>query len=164
MSTKKTTSAGGNSPRLRDHLEPDEQTQLANLPTGFGVKGLVLPKKADIKSFSPILKPADFPAEPAYLLGVFKKIFNTREFGQEGTKKQGLGVEIVPHGARIGVALPVVATLRIGLEIDGQSHSPYIGRTVCIQKYPERIKSNKGNDAWNFVVAIYPEGWQQGDE
>lgn len=120
------------------------------------------PKGAVVKSMSPMLKPALWPkidGQNAVLVGVFTKCFPTAEFKEGKETKTGTGVEIVPAGAPVGVALPVTATLRTGLEITGDGEkatSPHLGRTVEIELLAERIKSKKGQAAWHFVVAIYP--------
>lgn len=118
-----------------------------------------------VKSMSPMLKAINWPkidGENAVLVGVFTKVFQCGEF--KGDKKEsprvGTGIEIVPALAQVGVAIPVTATLRTGLEIKGDGDdatSPYLGRTVEIELLPERIKSKKGQAAWHFIVGIHPE-------
>lgn len=120
-----------------------------------------------VKSMSPLLKPANWPKDEQgnnkIVLGVFTKIFVTRAFtqkvGGKTVEKLGLGVEIVPEGAPVGVALPVTATLQTALEITGEGKaatSQFVGRTVEIDLLPDRLASTKGQKAWHFVAAIYP--------
>lgn len=128
---------------------------------------VVTPAGVIVKSMSPMLKPAAWPVidgKNAVLVGVFTKTFNTAEFsegtGKDKKTKVGTGIEVVPEGAPVGVALPVTATLRTGLEITGdgaEAKSPHLGCVVEIELLPERIKSKKGQAAWHFVVAIHPK-------
>lgn len=122
-----------------------------------------------VKSMSPMLKPINWPVidgKNAVLVGVFTKCFKSGEFtegtGKNAVKKNGTGVEIVPAGRPVGAALPLTATLRTGLDVTGdgaEAVSPFFGRTVEIELLPEKIPSKKGNAAWHFTVAIYPEGY-----
>lgn len=131
------------------------QVSIASMSAFQSADDYKAPQGAIVKSMSPLLKPANFPLGKV-LVGVFTKIFETRP--AEG--KVGEGVEIVPAGSPVGIALPVVATLRTGLELTGagkQASSPHLGSTVAIKLMPERIPSKKGQDAWNFVVIIYPK-------
>lgn len=114
-----------------------------------------MPEGVIVKSMSPLMKPVNFPTDKV-LVGVFTKIFETNP----AKGKKGEGIEIVPEGAPVGIALPAVATLRQGLEISGvgtAATSPFLGRTVAIKMLPERLQSKKGQAAWHFVVAIYPK-------
>jgi len=118
-----------------------------------------------IISMSPMIKPAQWPkgadGNNLTLFGRFKKIFPTKPGkGDDGADKVGEGVEIVPDGQPVGVALPCTATLRQGLALTGSGEnatSEYLGRNVAIELLPNKIPSKKGNAAWHFVVAIYPE-------
>lgn len=126
-------------------------------------KEAVLPKGVIIKSFAPLIKPINWPKGKdgvnMRLVGKFVKIFTT----QASKTKTGLGIEIVPDGAPVGVALPVTATLRTGLAISGEAEnakSEYMGRYVAIELLDEKLPSKKGQSAWNFVVAIYPNDYK----
>lgn len=120
-----------------------------------------------IKSMSPMLKPTNWPkidGQNAVLVGIFTKTFDSGDFvegsGEDKKSKKGTGVEIVPVGRPVGVALPVTATLRTGLDLTGDGKnavSPYLGRLVEIELLPEKIPSKKGQAAWHFTVAIHPE-------
>jgi hypothetical protein len=120
-----------------------------------------------VKSMSPLLKPANWPkidGQNAVLVGVFTKIFVTKSFtegsGKNAVQKDGIGVEIVPVGAPAGIALPVTATLKTGLDITGEgkeAQSPYLGRIVEVELLADKIPSKKGNSAWHFLVGIHPE-------
>ena len=132
------------------------ELSVANSAMFSDASNFSLPEGAEVVSRSPMLKPADFP-DNKVLTGVFKKIFGTTP--QDG--KKSVGVEIVPPGGQIGVALPAVATIAQGLKIDdcnkgADATSPYVGRVVSIQKLPGKLKSKRGQDAWNFLVAIHP--------
>jgi len=140
---------------------------VTSAPSGFVARSAIAPTKGLIvRSMSPMLKPLNWPkidGQNAVLVGTFTKVFDTAEFtegtGKNAVKKKGTGVEIVPPGAPVGVALPVTATLRTGLEITGDGKaatSPFVGRIVEVELLPEKIPSNKGNAAWHFVVAIHP--------
>jgi hypothetical protein len=118
-----------------------------------------------VKTMSPMLKPANWPqvdGENAVLVGRMTKFFKTGEFKRMVGKKEeivvGTGVEIIPEGAPVGVSLPVTATLRTGLAVDGDgadAKSEFLGRIVEVELLG-KVPSKKGQDAWNFLVAIYP--------
>lgn len=116
----------------------------------------VIPEGIEIRSMSPLIAPAQFPANRR-LVGKFTKIFET-----EPTKgKKGVGVEIIPIGMTSGIALPAVTTLARGLGLDDvekgkDATSPYIGRYVMIERLPNKIPSKQGQAAWNFLVGILP--------
>jgi hypothetical protein len=132
-------------------------TAAVDLPVGFvPLENFQAPEGIIVKSMSPMIKPADFPVGRVFV-GKFTKMFET----SPDNKKKGEGIEIVPHGAPMGIAVPAVATIRQGLEITGtgtEAKSPYIGRTISIQKMEKRIASKKGQAAWHFIIGIYPEG------
>jgi len=155
MSKKQKPSAGNSVSALTAPASP-----LSPAISGFQTaKDFALPAGATVKSFSPIIKPADFPVGQVFV-GKFTKIFHTREFPMTGGgKKQGYGIEIIPAGAQVGIALPLVATLATAIEFNeaAEIKSPFIGRTVAVQKGENKLKSTKGQDAWNFIVAVYPE-------
>jgi hypothetical protein len=117
------------------------------------------PKDVVVKSMSPMLKPAQWPAG-AVLVGKFVRLFETHPGNNEdGTPKLGEGIEIVPEGSPVGVSLPAVAVLRTALEISGkgkEATSPFIGRIIEVELLG-KVPSKKGNDAWNFLVSIHPE-------
>lgn len=117
--------------------------------------------EAEVKSMSPMMKPDKWPAGKI-LTGRLKKFFTCGEFkDSNGNLKIGTGVEIVPEGAKVGVALALVATLRMGLEVTGdgkEATSDYIGRIVHVELLPDRLPSKRGQDAWHYLVAIEPEG------
>lgn len=120
--------------------------------------GFELPEGAVIKSRSPMVPPKLFPVGKV-LVGRFAKMFQTEP--QKG--KMGVGIEIIPYGSQIGIAVPAVATIAQGLEITGAdkglegAKTPYLGRTIALQRMEGKLKSKKGQDAWHFIVAIYPE-------
>lgn len=137
--------------------------QNAVVPAGHFTGGFVdagkfqMPAGAVVKTMAQMVKPRDFPVGKV-LVGKFVKIFETRPGKDEsGNDKLGEGIEIVPDGAQIGVALPAGAIIRRALEIEGKgaaATSKYLGKTIAVQKLPDKIPSKKGNDAWNFVIAI----------
>lgn len=139
-----------------------ENKMLSILPQGFvDTAEYVKPEGAIVKVMSPLMRPKDFPVGKV-LVGKFAKLFDTNPGeNEDGTKKIGEGLEIIPPGSDIGIALPAVATLKTALEITrapGQpAVSPYVGRIISVQKMENRIPSKKGNDAWHFIVAIHPE-------
>lgn len=141
---------------------PDARTEIA-LPGGFmDESAYKAPAGVIVKSMSPMIKLEKFPVGKV-LVGVFTKCFKAGEFkNEDGTMRPGTGIEIVPKGAPVGIAIPLAATLRTGLEVVGtgnEAKSQYFGREVAIKKMPDRIPSKKGQDAWNFIVLIYqPEG------
>lgn len=118
----------------------------------------VSPSNAKVVSMAPMLKPQQFPVG-VVLVGKFAKIFATKPGkNEDGSDKTGEGFEIMPEGAKVGVALPAVAVLKRALEITGSGDaatSPHLGKTVAIQKLAEKIPSKKGNAAWNFIVEIH---------
>lgn len=118
----------------------------------------VSPTNARVVSMAPMIKPAAFPVG-VVLVGKFAKIFATKPGkNDDGSDKTGEGVEIMPDGAKVGIALPAVAVLKRALEITGSGDnatSPLLGKTVAIQKLAEKIPSKKGNSAWNFIVEIH---------
>lgn len=128
---------------------------LKTIPGFVEASDFSLPEGAEINSMSPLVRPSEFPVGRV-LVGKFTKIFETNPT----PKKKGEGIEIVPNGSRVGIALPAVATLRTALKIEGEGKSAtseYIGRTIAVQLLPNKIPSKKGQDAWHFLVAIYPE-------
>jgi hypothetical protein len=69
-------------------------------------------------------------------------------------------VEIIPVGAKVGVSLPLVATLKMGLQVgvvDGEPVSALLGKVVHIQLLPEKLPSKKGQAAWNYLVGYEEE-------
>jgi hypothetical protein len=71
--------------------------------------------------------------------------------------KYGNLIEIVPQGATVGAAVPTVATIKTALEITGEGDDavcPFIGYEVVLERLDGRIPSKRGNDAWNFIVAL----------
>lgn len=115
-----------------------------------------------VKSRSPMLKPADFPVG-RILGGTIKRLI--RCVAQAGKTaagtKYGCLIEIVPDLNTVGVAIPATATLTSALEItesgSGESTEfkcPFIGHRVEIEKLEAKIPSKKGQDAWNFLVAV----------
>lgn len=141
---------------------PDARTEIA-LPGGFiNESEFKAPAGVIVKSMSPMIKLEKFPVGKV-LVGVFTKCFKAGEFkNEDGSMRPGTGIEIVPKGAPVGIAIPLAATLRTGLEVVGtgnEAKSQYFGREVAIKKMPDRIPSKKGQDAWNFIVLIYqPDG------
>jgi hypothetical protein len=141
-------------------LEPDNGTQVSP----FLDRGSVSMENVRVTSMSPLIAPSKFPIGKI-LMGKFTKIFVTKEFAtdqqvKKGESRKGLGVEIMPAGAKVGIALPVVATLKTGLEIRGEGEtatSENLGKTVYIELLPEKLKSKKGQDAWHFLVGIGEE-------
>ena len=127
----------------------------------FQSENFQLPEGVEIKALSPMIKPIDFPVG-RILVGKLTRIFETKPGqNEDGSAKKGEGLEIIPHGAKVGVSLPATAVLRTALDITGkggEAKPPYLGRYLAIQKTANKIPSKKGNDAWNFMVAIYPEG------
>jgi hypothetical protein len=123
-------------------------------------------KGLKVRSRSPLLKPAVFPVG-RILSGIFKRtIVCIAGKGEKGRDKLGCLIEIVPDLNSVGVAIPATATLVGPLEItqegDGTKEgtkflSPYIGHMVEIEKLDDKIPSKKGQDAWNFLVAISDE-------
>jgi hypothetical protein len=120
--------------------------------------------KFKVKSRSPMIKPAAFPIGQQ-LRGVIKRLITCEvqpavaaSKGKEAVPaKYGNLIEIVPQGATVGAAVPTVATIKMALEITGEGDSaecPYIGYEVIIERLDSRIPSKRGNDAWNFVVAL----------
>lgn len=118
----------------------------------------VSPAGAKVVSMAPMLKPSAFPVG-VVLVGKFAKIFATKPGkNDDGSDKTGEGFEIMPEGAKVGIALPAVAVLKRALEITGSGDaatSPHLGKTVAIQKLADKIPSRKGNSAWNFIVEIH---------
>jgi len=118
-----------------------------------------LPEGVEIKALSPMIKPLDFPVGRV-LVGKLTRLFETKPgTAEDGSAKKGEGLEIIPPGAKIGVSIPATAVLRVALDITGkgaEAKCPYIGRFIAVQKAAEKLPSKKGNDAWNFMVAIYP--------
>jgi len=110
-----------------------------------------------IKTRSPLIKPDKFPLDKV-LKGVFTKLVPCICGKMEdGKDKWGNLIEIVPVGAKVGVALAATAVLRGALDITGvgeEADSIHIGKVVAIQRLPEKLPSKKGNDAWNFIVGI----------
>lgn len=121
--------------------------------------GFEMPSGTIIKSLSPLIKPAEFPTG-IKLVGKFTRLFTTHATKE----KLGAGIEIIPHGMPVGIAIPATRTLQIALEIDDaelgdKAKSPYIGRYIIVEKLPNKIPSKQGQDAWNFLVAILPEDY-----
>jgi hypothetical protein len=120
------------------------------------------PKKMRVTSMSPLIKPANWPKDRngnnMKLVGKFTKIFTTHPGNDDkGQPKEGNGVEIMPPESKVGVALPLTATLRGGLEVSGvgsTATSPVLGKDVEIQLLEHRLPSKQGNDAWHFIVGI----------
>ncbi len=118
-----------------------------------------------VKSRSPLLKPAQFPTG-RILSGIIKRLI-TCKVGvgeKKGSIKYGCLIEIVPDLNSVGVAIPATATLMSPLEItqhgEGDAtefQTPYINHTVEIEKLEDKIPSQKGQSAWNFLVAISEE-------
>lgn len=125
------------------------------LPQGFvDLAAFQAPAGILVKSMSPLIKPGDFPVGKVFV-GKFTKLFETNP----SAKKKGEGLEIVPEGAPMGIAVPCVATIRQGLEITGEgkdAKSPFLGRTISIQRMEKRIASKKGQAAWHFIIGIFP--------
>lgn len=125
--------------------------------------------KVIVKSMSPILKPINWPkidGQNVVVVGIFTKVVPLSEFtegqGKDEKTRQGYGVEIVPEGAPVGIVLPLVATLKTGLDITlddatRSGTSMALGKTVEIELLPERIPSKKGQAAWHFIVAIHDQ-------
>lgn len=124
------------------------------------------PANVIVKSMSPMLKPTAWPMDgnsPMVLVGKLTKFFACGEFKRKvkGGKTEtivGTGCEIVPEGSPVGVALAVTAILRTGLGVVGDGEkatSEFLGRVVEVELLG-RVPSKKGQDAWNYVVAIHP--------
>lgn len=160
MAAKKKTETAITRADLRNSANAGSAVSL--VPEGFqDAKDFQMPEGAEIKVMSPMIRPVDFPVGKV-LVGVFTKIFQTTPGkNEDGTDKKGFGVEIVPEGAQVGIALAAVATLKGALNITGTSmedvKSPYLGRTIAVQRSANRLPSKKGNDAWHFLVAILPD-------
>ena len=114
-----------------------------------------IPKDAVVKSMSPLIRPLQFPTDKI-AKGILTKFFQT----EPSKGKKGLGFEIKPAGASIGIALPLVATLAQGLEVprdctlEQANKLPCVGKEVYIKRMPDKLKSKKGQDAWHFMVAV----------
>lgn len=140
----------------RSDLESAKGGELTVLPTGFiGVDKYQKPEGAEVITMSPMLEPKKFPTGAVYR-GVLKKVFVTNPPGG----KKGEGIELVPVGADMGIAIAATANIKHALQIvtadNGVPTSPYVGRTIDLQLgNPPRLPSKKGSDSWNFVVAIH---------
>ena len=117
-----------------------------------------------VKSRSPMIKPGDMPLGKA-ATGVLKRLISCT-VQEEDTKKKlpkkyGCLIELVPVGRQVGAAIPATAVIANALEIvDADSEnpkSPFIGHLVAIQRLPDKLPSKRGNDAWNFIIAVSPE-------
>ncbi len=162
MATNKKTAKSGASSALTSKNIPgtvaDPDILKNQLPSGFvDEANYTAPEGMIVRSMAPMIKPADWPVGKV-LVGKFTKIFETNPTA----KKKGEGIEIMPKGASVGVAVPAVATIRQGLEMQGngaEATSEYLGRYIAIKKLEARLPSKKGQAAWHFVIAIYPEGF-----
>jgi len=125
----------------------------------LSTKGFIVKEGFIVKSRSPMIKPAALKKGDA-ITGVFTKIITcVAGKNDDGTDKPGNLIELVPRGAQVGVAFPVTAVIRGALDITGvgdKAESPHLGKEVIIQALGEenKIPSKKGQDAWNFIVAI----------
>lgn len=117
-----------------------------------------MPEGTVVASMSPMIKPGDFPAGRR-LLGKFSKLFKTKP----ADDKDGAGIEITPDGAPVGIAIAAVTTIARALKIEQKNGeeptSVYLGRYIVIERMEKKIPSKRGQDAWNFLVAILPEGF-----
>ena len=138
----------------------------ASIASMFQSAAHVDPNKYIIKSRSPLIKPHQMPEGQA-LIGVLQRFIGV-EVGSGKDKRVGTLAEFKPQGSAIGYAIPLTAVLRGALEVtgdgagettgdSGEAKSPFIGHEVVIQRMADKIPSKKGNDAWNFIVAISPE-------
>jgi hypothetical protein len=120
--------------------------------------------KFKVKSRSPMIKPGAFPLG-MQLRGVIKRLITCEvqpavaaAKGKEAVPaKYGNLIEIVPLGGTVGAAVPTVATIKTALEIIGEGDDavcPFIGYEVVLERLDGRIPSKRGNDAWNFIVAL----------
>lgn len=156
MSKKNT--AGAQAPALTKSDLQNAVVPASHFASGFvDAAAFQMPASAVVKTMAPMIKPKDFPVGKV-LVGRFKSIFETKPGkAEDGTDKLGEGIEIVPDGAQLGVAIPAGAVIRRALEIEGRgaaATSKFLGKTIAVQKLAEKIPSKKGNDAWNFVIAI----------
>lgn len=114
-------------------------------------------KRFTIKSRSPLIKPMMIPTTKAIIGRFVKLIPCTSGKNEDGTPKMGNLMEILPEGQQVGYALAITAVLRGALDISGtgdKATSPHLGKIVAIQRCEERIPSQKGQAAWNFIVGI----------
>jgi len=108
--------------------------------------------KFTVISRSPMLKPAQMPLGKA-VVGVFTKLITCHP------QKDKLGnmAEIVPVGSKVGVCIPLTGVLKGALRVTGEgddAESEFVGKEVAIQRLNDKIPSKKGQDAWNFIVAV----------
>jgi hypothetical protein len=143
------------SPATKAKLELVKADGLASLLKKSGTVSKVGFKA---KTRPPTMKPDMFqPGDvlEGILVGVHK-IEGTKQ--KDGSQKSWCKIHIKPEGDELGVEMAAGGMIRFGLEITDEgdvAHTPYIGRAIQIELgNPVRIKSKKGNDAWNFIVRV----------
>jgi hypothetical protein len=114
-----------------------------------------------VKSRSPMLKPGDIPTDMV-VVGVLRKLIVCNSgVGEDQKQKRGVLIELVPQGAQVGAAIPATAVIQGALDMQGVGTEnptcPYLGHEIAIRRLEEKIPSKKGNNAWNFIVAISSE-------
>lgn len=119
-------------------------------------------KGFNVRSRPPTIKPTDF--SPGMVLeGVLKSVERI-----EGTAhrkgesvKPWVKIHIVPEGEDIGVSMAAGAMIAQALDIeigDDGAECPFIGHLITVELGdPIKLPSKKGNEAWNFVVAVSPD-------
>lgn len=114
-----------------------------------------------LRSRAPLIKPSKWPAGQQ-LVGFITGVKAVERLDGKKVSSWGL-IEISPDGKAVGVAIPATGTITQALEITCDDEKkgaeavyscPFIGHKVVIELLPDKIPSKKGNDAWNFVVAV----------
>lgn len=109
-------------------------------------------------SRSPMIRPGQLPLNKV-LKGRLKRFITctARPATKDEPAKLGTMMEIVPDGSQVGVALACTAILCGALRIQGVGEtatSEFMGKNIAIRRLEEKAPSKKGQDAWNFIVAV----------